>query len=172
TARTTRGSMRRSSRGRPPAGRPREERRIEPRVVRAVVAVAPGAFGMLDGNARRIEPEDELQVRLEVVDALGVAPDVDRPAGPLRDRARSADGCVRDVGLGEGSAARRAHSRGLWRSALQDEARLVPRGPQPFAEPRRVGKRLALVPAGVPAQALEGGARRLLAIGDDADEAA
>ena len=84
---------------RPAAGGLRQQHSVERDIVGGVVAVAAGAFEMLDRDVLRRQFQDQREIVAQEIDALAVGPDMDAVlAVPLRHRAGGRDRRMRNVG--------------------------------------------------------------------------
>ena len=75
-----------------------DDRRIDRRVVRAVVAIGPGALGVDHLDLVRGQAADAGQHGAQGIDALSVGPDSERAVLHHREPAGRAHGAVRDIG--------------------------------------------------------------------------
>ena len=157
---------------RPAAGGFRQQHGVERDIVGGVVAVAAGAFHMLDRDVLDRQFEHQREIGAQQIDALAVGPDVDAVAGPLRHRAGRRDRRMRDIGAGilppDGALFRRCRGcRFLVDDRRFRRLRFQERGQLVF-----IGQRFAHGPHRPLAQRLERGLRAILGFADHAREIA
>ena len=153
------------------AGAAREQRRIERRVVGAVVAVAARAVAMDDRHVLLAQAEHARDLPAQLKTPLRVRPDTELAFAQPGQRARRADRGVREIGPGIGRFELLLRFRAGPR--LRDQRHgLAAELRQQLVDLRGLGQRCARAPACRGARGLDGLERLLLARGAHAHETA
>jgi hypothetical protein len=139
---------------RPPRHGTSQERRIDSRVVSAVMAIAARALDVRDRHGLLVELQDHCQAAPELIDALGVRPDMNSVVFHQGHGAGRTEGCVRHVAFGVGRL-QPSHGRSGRRSLFfAHDCVLCRLGPEPGMDLVGLGKIGGHAPFCVPAQGL------------------